>query len=54
MLEGEKAEENWKQEVDEKQRASHFHADKEALMNLNQCPVGIYHEGKTRMEQIGV
>lgn len=24
------------------------------IMNLNQCPLGIYHQGKTRKEQIGV
>lgn len=24
------------------------------LINLNQCPAGIYHKGKTRKEQIGI
>lgn len=41
-------------DVDEKQRVPHFHGDKGVLMNLNKCPVGIYHKGKTRKEQIGI
>lgn len=34
-----------KQDIDEKQRVSHFHGDKGALMNLNQYqhPVGKYY-----------
>lgn len=31
-----------------------FMENKGALMNLNECPPGIYHKGKNRKKQIGV
>lgn len=39
--------------IDGKQRVSHFHGDKRALMNLNQCPPGIYHKAKMGRSRLG-